>query len=139
MTKPCVGGPPPETCRTLAATLARVGDRWSMMTIVALEEGALGFNALRRRLGVSQKVLTSTLRGLERDGYLTRTAAPTKPVRVDYALTDMGREVLGPVRALAGWALGQTERIEQARRRYDTRAEAPHAPADPGREAPPPC
>ena len=122
MTKPCVGDLPPETCRTLAGTLARVGDKWSMMTIVALEDGPLRFNALRRRIGVSQKVLTSTLRGLERDGYLTRTATPTTPARVDYDLTDMGREVLSPVRALAGWALGQADRIAEARRRYDARA-----------------
>ena len=131
MTKPCMTDLPPDTCRTLAATLARVGDKWSMMTIVALEDGSLRFNALRRRIGVSQKVLTSTLRGLERDGYVTRTVTPTKPPQVDYGLTDMGREVLGPVRALAGWALNQTERIEQARHRYDERAtnRAPSTPS----------
>ena len=131
MTKPpCVTGLPveglpAETCRTLVATLARVGDKWSMLIIVTLEDGALRFNALRRRIGVSQKVLSGTLRGLERDGYLTRTATPTTPARVDYALTAMGREVLGPVRALAGWALNQTERIAEARRRYDARPPPP--------------
>ena len=122
MTKPCVSELPVETCRVLVATLARVGDKWSMLTIVSLEDGGLRFNALRRRIGISQKVLTSSLRGLERDGYVTRTVTPTKPPRVDYDLTDMGREALGPVRALAGWALGQTERIQQARRRFDARA-----------------
>ena len=124
MRKPCLTELPPETCRMLAATLARVGDKWSMMIIVALEDEDLRFNALRRRIGVSQKVLTSTLRSLERDGYVTRTLTPTKPPQVDYGLTDMGREVLGPVRALAGWALGQINRIEEARRRYDERAAA---------------
>ena len=124
MTKPCMTNLPVEICRTLTATLARIGDKWSMLTIVSLEDGGLRFNALRRRIGVSQKVLTSTLRSLERDGYVTRTVTPTKPPRVDYGLTDMGREVLGPVRALAGWALGQAERIEQARRRYDERVAA---------------
>ena len=119
MTKPCMSDLPVETCRTLTATLARVGDKWSMMIIVSLEHGRLRFNDLRRRIGISQKVLTSTLRGLERDGYVTRTVTPLNPPRVDYGLTEMGREVLGPVRSLAGWALGQTERIEQARRRYD--------------------
>ena len=68
-------------------------------------------------------MLTGTLRGLEGDGYLTRTVTPTTPARVDYALTAMGREVLGPVRALAGWALSQTERIAEARRRYDARSQ----------------
>lgn len=124
MGKPCLTELPPETCRMLAATLARVGDKWSMMIIVALEDEDLRFNALRRRIGVSQKVLTSTLRSLERDGYVTRTLTPTKPPQVDYGLTDMGREVLGPVRALAGWALGQIKRIEAARRRYDERVAA---------------
>ena len=122
MTKPCVTDLPAGTCRLLVATLARVGDKWSMLTIVSLEDGTMRFNALRRRIGISQKVLTSTLRGLERDGYVTRMVTPTKPPRVDYGLTDMGREVLGPVRALAGWALGQAERIEQARQRYDEQA-----------------
>ena len=120
--KPCMADQPAGICRTLVATLARVGDKWSMLTIVSLEDEPLRFSALRRRIGISQKVLTSTLRGLERDGYITRTVTPTKPPRVDYDLTDMGREVLGPVRALAGWALGKAERIEQARRRYDERS-----------------
>ena len=125
MTKPCVTELPIETCRVLAATLARVGDKWSMMTIVSLEHGAIRFNALRRRIGVSQKVLASTLRGLERDGYVTRTATPAKPPSVACDdLTDMGREALEPVRAPAGWALGQTERILRARARYDARGTA---------------
>ena len=119
--KPCMSALPVETCRTLGATLARVGDKWSMMTIVSLEDGSLRFGELRRRIGISQKMLTSTLRGLERDGYVTRTVTPARVLHVDYALTDMGREVLGPVRALAAWALGQTERIEAARRSYDQR------------------
>ncbi len=119
MTKPCTTDLPAETCRMLVATLARVGDKWSMLIIVSLEDGGVRFNALRRRIGISQKVLTSTLRGLERDGYVTRTVTPTRPPQVDYNLTDIGREVLGPTRALAGWALGQAERIKEARRRYD--------------------
>ena len=122
MTKPCPGDLPAETCRVLTATLARVGDRWSMLTVVSLEDGRVHFNALRRRTGASQKVLTATLRGLERDGYVTRTPLPTRPPRVADALTDLGREILGPVRALATWALGRAERIEAARQRYDARA-----------------
>lgn len=121
MTKPCALALPVETCRTLAATLARVGEKWSMMIIVALEDRPLRFNELRRRVGASQKVLAATLRGLERDGYLTRAVTPTVPARVDYALTDLGREVLGPTRALAAWALGRIDRIEEARARYDAR------------------
>ena len=119
--KPCRLALPVERCRLLVATLARVGDKWSMMIIVSLEDGALRFSELRRRIGISQKMLTLTLRGLERDGYVTRTVTPANLPRVDYALTDMGREVLGPVRALAAWALGQAERIETAQQSYDRR------------------
>ncbi len=122
MTKPCVAELAPETCRLLVGTLARVGDKWSMLIIVSLEDGAVRFNVLRRRIGISQKVLASALRGLERDGYVTRTVIPTQPPGVDYALTEMGREVLGPVRALAAWALGRVGSIDVARRRYDAGA-----------------
>ena len=120
--KSCETEIPAGSCGVLGATLARVGDKWSMLIIWSLEDGPLRFNELRRRVGISQKVLTAGLRGLERDGYLTRSVTPTVPPRVDYALTDMGREVLGPVRGLARWASGQSERIESARRRYDERS-----------------
>ena len=120
--KPCEAEIPPGLCGVLDATLARVGDKWSMLIVWSLENGPLRFNELRRRIGISQKVLTASLRGLERDGYLTRSVTPTVPQRVDYALTDMGREVLGPVRGLAQWASRQNERIESARRRYDERS-----------------
>ena len=120
--KPCVPDLPAETCRLLATTLARVGDKWSMLIIVALEDGALRFNILRRRIGISQKVLTSALRGLERDGYVKRTMIPMKPPGVEYALTEVGQEVLGPVRALASWALSRVGSIEAARQRYDAEA-----------------
>ena len=117
--KPCEAEIPVGSCRTLGTTLARVGDKWSMLIIWSLEDRSRRFNELRRGIGISQKVLTSALRGLERDGYLVRTVTPTVPPRVDYALTDMGREVLGPVRALAQWALAQNDRIEGARKRFD--------------------
>lgn len=109
--------------------LARVGDKWSMMTIVSLEEGSLRFNELRRRTGASQKMQTATLRGLERDGYVARTVTRTTPPRVDYVLTDMGQEVLGPVRSLAAWALSRIEQVEGARKRYDDRTPARSEPA----------
>jgi DNA-binding HxlR family transcriptional regulator len=119
--KPCALELPVEKCKTLGNMLARVGDKWSMMTIVSLEAGTLRFNELRRRTGASQKMQTATLRGLERDGYVTRTVTPSQPPRVDYALTDMGREILGPVRELATWALSRINRVERARMRYDER------------------
>ncbi len=120
--KPCEAEIPSGSCRTLGATLARVGDKWSMLIIWSLEDRSRRFNELRRAIGVSQKVLTSALRGLERDGFLVRTVTLTVPPRVDYALTDMGREVLGPVRTLARWALAQNDRIESARKRFDESA-----------------
>ena len=121
--KPCVMALPPETCRALAETLARVGDKWSMLTIVSLEDGEMRFNALRRRIdGISQKMLTATVRGLERDGYVFRRTSPTKPPSVHYSLTPLGREVLEPVRTLAMWALSRMDTIQGARASYDARA-----------------
>ena len=80
------------------------------------------FSELKRSLGsISQKVLTTTLRGLERDGYVTRTLTPTIPPRVDYALTDLGRDVLVPVTALASWAFARRGEIEGARQSFDER------------------
>ena len=121
--KPCAPELPSETCRALAQTLARVGDKWSMMTIVSLEDDdEMRFNALRRRVGgISQKMLTATLRGLERDGYVARRVVPTTPVSVFYSLTPLGREVLEPVRALAAWALSRMGTIQAARAAYDAR------------------
>ena len=94
--RPCVGELSPELCQVLGGVLARVGDKWSMLVIVALEAEELRFNALRRRLGISQKVLTSTLRGLERDGYVERAVTPGNLPRVEYALTAKG-EALAPL------------------------------------------
>ena len=106
----------------LARTLARVGDKWSMMTIVALEDGEQRFGELRRAMaGISQKMLTATLRGLERDGYVSRRVTPTRPASVHYALTDLGREALEPVRALAQSAVSRMDAVHAARRDYDSR------------------
>jgi DNA-binding HxlR family transcriptional regulator len=121
--KPCAPELSAEACRTLAQTLARVGDKWSMMTIVSLEDDEMRFNALRRRIsGISQKMLTATLRGLERDGYVARRVTPTKPASVFYSLTPLGREALEPVRALAAWTLSRMGTIQAARVAYDARA-----------------
>lgn len=95
--KPCASSLPPDTRRTLAETLARIGDKWSMMTIVTLERGETRFSALRRDIeGISQKMLTLTLRGLERDGYVARRIEPTKPPSVYYSLTPLGRKCWRP-------------------------------------------
>lgn len=113
-----------EPCRRVSQILSRIGDKWSVLVVMLLGEKAMRFNELRREIGgVSQKMLSSTLRGLERDGFVERTVHPTVPPRVDYALTDLGRDLLGPVDALGKYAIDNAERIEEARRRYDRSAE----------------
>ena len=109
-----------EPCRKVSQILSRIGDKWSVLVVMSLGEGQKRFNELRRELGsISQKMLSSTLRGLERDGFVLRTVQPTVPPRVDYALTDLGRELLCPVGALGAWAMANIDRIEAARRRFD--------------------
>src|SRR5690606_28005578 len=96
----------PDSCRPITAILSRVGDKWSVLVIGLLGDGSMRFSALKRHIGgISQKMLTSTLRGLERDGFVTRTVHPTIPPRVDYELTELGRDLLVPVKALTAWAV----------------------------------
>jgi DNA-binding HxlR family transcriptional regulator len=112
-------------CRGVASVLARVGDKWSVFVIMMLFDGPKRFNELRRMVaGISQRMLTLTLRGLERDGLVTRTVFPTIPPRVDYELTDLGRGLSEPVIALGQWAQTHQAEIEAARARFDGRAEA---------------
>ena len=87
----------PADCRAVSDVLARIGDKWSVLVVSRLGDGPLRFSELRRSIGgISQRMLTLTLRGLERDGLITRTVFPTIPPRVDYALTPLGRDLLGP-------------------------------------------
>lgn len=100
--------------------LDRVGDKWSVLVVVLLGIRAHRFSELHRTVeGISQRMLTRTLRGLERDGLVTRTVHATVPPRVDYALTDLGRTLLDPLAALAGWAGEHRDDITAARGRYD--------------------
>ena len=111
-------------CRGVATILARVGDKWSVLVIMYLGEGPKRFNELKRMIGgISQRMLTLTLRGLERDGLLTRTVFPTIPPRVDYELTDLGRGLANPVQALGKWAIDHRAEIESARAQFDGRNE----------------
>jgi DNA-binding HxlR family transcriptional regulator len=88
-------------CRPVAEILSRIGDKWSVMLVMELNDGTRRFSELRRTLhGISQKMLTASLRGLERDGFITRTIHPTIPPKVEYRLTELGRELAVPVRAL---------------------------------------
>src|ERR1700748_330842 len=109
-------------CRAVASVLARVGDKWSVLVIMLLGQGPRRFNELKRMIGgISQRMLTLTLRGLERDGLITRTVFPTIPPRVDYELTDLGRGLAKPVLALGQWVFEHKDQIESARQRFDGR------------------
>ena len=113
----------PADCRAVSDVLARVGDKWSVLVVTRLGAGSMRFNELRRRVeGISQRMLTLTLRGLERDGYLTRTVFPSIPPRVDYELTALGHSLLIPVRELGAWAMQNADAIQEAQRRFDRAA-----------------
>ena len=111
----------PEDCRGISEVLARVGDKWSVLVVSTLGDGPKRFNELRRALGsISQRMLTLTLRGLERDGLVKRTVFPTIPPRVDYELTPLGCSLLTPVTELSTWARQNRPAIEKARQRFDS-------------------
>jgi DNA-binding HxlR family transcriptional regulator len=115
----------PEDCRAVSEVLARVGDKWTALVVVVLGDGSKRFNEIHRSLGsISQRMLTLTLRGLERDGLATRTVYPSAPPRVEYELTRLGRSLLEPVSGLGAWARQNRAAIEEARRRFDNTADA---------------
>ena len=106
--------------------LDRIGDRWTILVFGALADGPRRFTELARRIeGVSQKMLTQTLRGLERDGLVTRTVHATVPPRVDYELTPLGRTLSGPIGALEQWALDHMGDVLAARGAYDAERAQP--------------
>src|ERR1035438_6929589 len=111
----------PEDCRAVSEVLARVGDKWTVLVVSTLGDGPKRFNELRKALGsISQRMLTLTLRALERDGLVTRTVFPAIPPRVDYELTKLGCSLLEPVSALGSWARKNRPAIQDARQRFDT-------------------
>jgi DNA-binding HxlR family transcriptional regulator len=111
----------PGDCRAVSAVLSRVGDKWTVLVVSTLGDGPKRFNELRKALGsISQRMLTLTLRGLERDGLVTRTVFPTIPPRVDYELTKLGRSLLEPVTELELWARRNRVAMDAARSRYDS-------------------
>ncbi|HEX3944092.1 MAG TPA: helix-turn-helix domain-containing protein [Rhizomicrobium sp.] len=120
-------------CRAISAVLARVGDKWSVLIVSRLGNGPMRFNELKRDIGgISQRMLTLTLRGLERDGLITRTVFPTVPPRVDYELTTLGRSLLVPVSALGDWARKNMSRIEEAQAKFDDKSrDLPAKPTEP--------
>ena len=110
-------------CKRINEVLARVGDRWSVLVIISLSEyETLRFNELKKNLGISQRMLSLTLKKLERDGLVNRTYHPTIPPKVEYSLTEMGKSFREPVSALGQWALNNLTEIDQARETYDIAA-----------------
>ncbi|WP_394552523.1 winged helix-turn-helix transcriptional regulator [Agromyces sp. MMS24-JH15] len=108
--------------RGIREVLDRIGDKWSLLVIATLERGRLRFSELQQHIpGVSQRMLTLTLRHLERDGLVTRTVHAEVPPRVEYELTDLGGTLIGPASAFAEWAIAAFPRIEAARAAYDER------------------
>jgi DNA-binding HxlR family transcriptional regulator len=122
VTAPPSHSPASEDCREVSRVLARVGDKWTVLIVMLLVAGPRRFNDIRRAVdGISQRMLTLTLRNLERDGLVTRTVTPTIPPRVDYALTDLGHSLSVPVQALGSWAFDRLPELAEARRAYDER------------------
>jgi DNA-binding HxlR family transcriptional regulator len=111
-----------DACPAVREVLSRVGDKWSVQVVATLGDGRKRFTELRRSVeGISQRMLTLTLKGLERDGLVTRTIYPTIPPRVEYELTRRGRTLLVPIKSLAEWAGSNRVGIQEARNRYDAR------------------
>jgi len=114
-----------DNCRATREILDRIADKWTLFVIAMLRDGPRRFNELKRDVeGISQRMLTLTLRTLERDGLVTRTMYPTIPPRVDYELTEVAKGLLGPVTGLVMWAEANKEVIEESRRRFDEESEA---------------
>ena len=112
--------PSSPVCRTISTLLSRIGDKWTVLVVATLGDGPRRFNELRREIpSVSQRMLTLTLRNLERDGLVNRTVTPTIPPRVDYELTALGHSLLTPVNALTQWALDNIGTIHAAQSRFD--------------------
>jgi DNA-binding HxlR family transcriptional regulator len=120
--------PSNPVCRTISTLLSRIGDKWTVLVVSTLGEGSKRFNELRREIpSVSQRMLTLTLRNLERDGLVTRTVTPTIPPRVDYELTALGHSLLKPITALSDWALDNVAAIHAAQASFDSEHDAAEA------------
>lgn len=112
-----------SNCAPIREILDRVGDKWSLYIIATLHGGPLRFNEIKREMnGISQRMLTLTLRSLERDGLLTRTVSSSTPLRVDYELTPLGHSLRAPIVGLITWAIDNRSRMEKSRAAYDRSA-----------------
>jgi DNA-binding HxlR family transcriptional regulator len=107
----------------VADVLARIGDKWTVFVVRSLSDGPRRFTEIKRMInGISQRMLTLTLRGLERDGFVTRTVTPSIPPRVDYELTELGRTLIGPLHTIGEWATTHRQQVEDARDSFDRAA-----------------
>jgi DNA-binding HxlR family transcriptional regulator len=114
--------PTSPVCQAISGLLQRIGDKWTVLVVTTLFGGSKRFNELRREIPtVSQRMLTLTLRNLERDGLVNRTVTPSIPPRVDYELTELGRSLHDPLHALERWALDHVSDIHGAQARFDER------------------
>jgi DNA-binding HxlR family transcriptional regulator len=106
----------------VADVLSRIGDKWTVYVVRLLSDGTMRFNEIKRAIpAISQRMLTLTLRGLERDGLVVRTVYPTIPPRVDYELTELGRTLIATLSALGDWALSNRAKVEKARTAFDAK------------------
>jgi DNA-binding HxlR family transcriptional regulator len=138
--EPCPGEERnPAECRLVSETLARIGDKWTVLVVELLcaGRGSMRFNEIRRSIdGISQRMLTLTLRSLERDGLVTRTVHPTVPPRVDYELTQLGHTLRTPLVAVAAWARANLAAIDRARKVFDATSDASPSSRQTRRRAP---
>ena len=120
--------PTNPVCRTISHLLQRIGDKWTVLVVTTLSGGSRRFNELRREIpSVSQRMLTLTLRNLERDGLVSRTVTPSIPPRVDYELTALGRSLVEPLHGLEQWALDHVEDIDKAHAAFDAERDVSEA------------
>jgi DNA-binding HxlR family transcriptional regulator len=114
-----------RACLKITQVLSRIGDKWAVLVIILLDERGYRFNELKRGIdGISQRMLTLTLRSMERDGLVTRTVTPSIPPRVDYELTSIGRSLAGPVKILGQWAVENLASIAAAQASYDAASQS---------------
>jgi DNA-binding HxlR family transcriptional regulator len=125
-----------QECQNVSRILARIGERWSMLVVMLLRDGPRRFNDIKRATGgISQQMLTRTLRALERDGMVTRTIFPTSPPQVEYRLTELGQSMSEPVLAFGRCVQGHLAEVEAARQRFDRREGAGTGAAEAGSPA----
>ncbi|RYG59514.1 MAG: transcriptional regulator [Alphaproteobacteria bacterium] len=110
----------PSDCNRVTPILQRIGDKWTVLVVILLSDGSLRFSELRKMISnISQRMLTFTLRGLERDGLVKRTVTPTVPPRVDYELTELGQSLLVPIKELGKWASANADHVQKAQAKFD--------------------